>query len=103
MAAGDPEVGERLAGYDPWRFLAPGDTRRHLEAAGFSAVDASLQEWPVRTDGGAEWLRTINLGGHVERLADDTLADRFVAAVHAELGGDPLTLRYVRLDIDATA
>jgi trans-aconitate 2-methyltransferase len=31
------------------------------------------------------------------------LADRFIAAVHEHLGGDPLSLAYVRLNIDATA
>lgn len=101
--AADPELQECLDGYDPWSFLGPDETRGHLEAAGFSEIRTWLQEWPVHTDGGHEWLRNINLGGHVERLGDDARADRFIAGVHARMGGDPLTLNYVRLNIDAIA
>ncbi|MDX6666273.1 MAG: trans-aconitate 2-methyltransferase [Solirubrobacteraceae bacterium] len=103
VLAADEALAERLDGYDPWRFLGPDETRGHLEAAGFTAIRTWLQAWPVPTGGGREWLRNINLGGHVERIADDELADRFIAAVHDQLGGDPLTLHYVRLNIDATA
>jgi trans-aconitate 2-methyltransferase len=103
VVAEDPELSAVLAGYHPWRFLAPDETRGHLEAAGFATSEVWLQEWTVDAPGGAEWLRTINLGGHVQRIGDDALADRFIAAVHERLGGDPLALRYVRLNIDATA
>lgn len=101
--AADPELQERLDGHDPWRFLGPDETRGHLEAAGFSEIGTWLQEWPVHTNGGHEWLCNINLGGHVERIGDDAVADRFIAGVHARMGGDPLTLNYVRLNIDAIA
>lgn len=48
-----------------------------------------------------EFTRTIMLAGHIDRLPVE-LRDRFVSDVLAE-AGDPLTLEYVRLNIDAVA
>jgi hypothetical protein len=56
----------------------------------------------VATGDGRAWLRTLNLGSHLQRLPEP-LREPFVEAVHAALGGEPLTLRYVRLNVDATA
>ncbi len=103
VIAADPELRARLAGYDPWTFLGPGRAAEHLRAAGFGEVRCWLEDWPVETRQGHEWLRTINLGSHVDHIGDEVLAERFVAGVHEALGGDPLTLRYVRLNVDATA
>lgn len=99
----DDEIAAALAGHDPWRFLAPDETLGHLEAAGFSDAEAWLQDWTVEAPDGRTWLRTINLGGHVERLGDAALADRFIDAVHARMGGDPLAIAYVRLNVTALA
>jgi len=99
----DDVLAGRLAGHDPWRFLGPEETERHLAAAGFTDARAWLQDWTVEAPDGRTWLRTINLGGHVQRLADDELAARFVAGVWERLGGDPLSIAYVRLNVDATA
>lgn len=99
----DEEIAARLAGFDPWRFLAPDETREHLAAAGFAEAEVWLQDWTVAAPDGKTWLKTINLGGHVERIGDDALAGRFIAAVHERMGGDPLKIAYVRLNIDATA
>jgi trans-aconitate 2-methyltransferase len=103
VAAADPEIGAALGDFYPWKFLGPEETRGHLEAAGFDAIDTWLQDWTVDAPGGREWLATINLRAHVERIGDPALAERFIAAVHERLGGDPLKLAYVRLNIDATA
>ena len=46
-----------------------------------------------------EYLRTVCLGHHVERLPED-LRDAYVAAV-AERCGQPVELDYVRLNIEA--
>jgi len=100
---GDDELRRHLGGFNPWSFLGPDETRGHLEAAGFGEVDCWLQDWTIEAPDGRTWLQTINLGSHVERIGDDALAERFVAAVHERLGGDPLSLRYVRLNIAATA
>ena len=98
----DEEIAARLAGYHPWRFLGPDETRGHLEAAGFADAEVWLQDWTVDAPDGRTWLKTINLGGHVGQIGDPELADRFIAAVHDRLGGDPLSIAYVRLNIAAT-
>jgi trans-aconitate 2-methyltransferase len=86
----------------PWHFAKPEDTDRRLRAAGFAEARAWLQEWPVETDNGHEWLRTVNLGAHVDRLPEE-LRDPFIAQVGEILGLDPLRVEYVRLNIDAVA
>ena len=103
VIADDPDLRARLGDWSPWSFLAPYETLDHLEAAGFASSECWLQEWPVETPSGLEWLRTVNLGAHVDRITDDALADRFIRAVHDRMGGDPLRIDYVRLNIDATA
>ena len=104
VVAADPQLEERVGGFAPWKFLAPEATLEHLRAAGFAEATAELEPWPVEPDGdGQEWLRTINLRAHVDRIGDPALAERFIAAVHERLGGDPLRLDYVRLNIDAAA
>jgi trans-aconitate 2-methyltransferase len=103
VAQADAEIGAKLGDFYPWKFLAPDETRAHLEAAGFADAEVWLQDWTVAAPDGKTWLTTINLGAHVERIGDRALADRFIAAVHERLGGDPLSIAYVRLNIDATA
>ena len=103
VVAADPELLARLGDWTPWSFLAPHETLMHLEAAGFAESECWLKDWPVETPDGLEWLRTVNLGAHVDRIADAALADRFIRAVHDRMGGDPLRIDYVRLNIDATA
>lgn len=103
VIAADPEIAARLDGYDPWRFLGIEETGAHLDAAGFYTSEVWLQDWTVEAPDGRTWLKTINLGAHVERIGDPGLADRFVSAVHERLGGDPLKIAYVRLNITATA
>lgn len=85
----------------PWNFATPEDTERRLAAAGFGAAHCWLAERPVKPDDPREYLRTINLGAHLERLPDD-LHYPFVDSVLAILGEHPV-LDYVRLNIDATA
>jgi trans-aconitate 2-methyltransferase len=85
----------------PWNFATPQDTERRLHAAGFAATRCWLAERPVQPDDPREYLRTINLGAHLERLPGD-LHDAFLDATLERLGERP-TLDYVRLNIDATA
>lgn len=88
----------------PWNFATPQETERRLIAAGFRDARCWLHPEPVVPEDPAAYLRTIVLGAHVERLPD---ADRaaFVDAVLARLAsrGGPVTIEYVRLNIDATA
>ncbi|MFL5845904.1 MAG: class I SAM-dependent methyltransferase [Solirubrobacteraceae bacterium] len=103
VAQADPEIGAALGDFYPWQFLGPDETRGHLQAAGFTDIEVWLQDWTVDAPDGQTWLKTINLGAHGKRIGDPALADRFIAAVHAHMGGDPLSIAYVRLNITATA
>jgi trans-aconitate 2-methyltransferase len=86
----------------PWNFAAPGETEERLRAAGFDQARAWLQERPVTPDEPHAYLTEINLGAHLERLPGE-LRPRFVDAVIEGLGGPPVTIDYVRLNIDAVA
>src|SRR3954451_21559786 len=102
QAADDPEFRAYFDGWQgPWNFATPDDTERRLRAAGFGEARCWLSDRPVRPDDPREYLRTINLGAHLDRLPDE-LRYPFVDAVLARLGERP-TLDYVRLNIDAFA
>ena len=58
-------------------------------AAGFRQARAWLQEWPVETPDGIEWLRTVNLGAHLDRLPAE-LQDDYLAQDGEIVGLDPL-------------
>lgn len=102
QAAADPPFRPHFEGWQgPWNFATPEDTERRLRAAGFGEARCWLADRPVRPDDPREYLRTINLGAHLDRLPDE-LRSPFVDAVLARLGERP-TLDYVRLNIDAVA
>ncbi|HEX7298472.1 MAG TPA: class I SAM-dependent methyltransferase [Solirubrobacteraceae bacterium] len=88
--------------HGPWNFATPQDTERRLRAAGFVDARAWLQERPVTPDDAHAYLAEINLGAHLGRLPADLHAG-FVDDVVQRLGGPPVTIDYVRLNIDATA
>jgi len=102
-AAGELEpFAAHFAGWQgPWNFAAPQDTERRLREAGFGTARCWLAERPVTPDDPREFLRTIVLGAHLDRLPAD-LHDAWLDAVLARLGERP-TVDYVRLNIDATA
>jgi trans-aconitate 2-methyltransferase len=101
-AAGDERFRRHFDGWrGPWNFATPQDTERRLRNAGFAEAKAWLVERPVEPDEPREYLRTINLGAHLERLPDD-LHEAFLDAVLERLGPRP-TIDYVRLNIDAAA
>jgi trans-aconitate 2-methyltransferase len=102
QAAADPPFRPHFEGWQgPWNFATPEDTERRLRAAGFGEARCRLADRPVKPDDPREYLRTINLGAHLDRLPDE-LRYPFVDAVLARLGERP-TLDYVRLNIDAVA
>ena len=89
-----------LAGWTgPWNFASAEETAGRLERAGFEEIDVWLEPHPVVPRHGEEYLRTVCLGHHVERLPSE-LREPFVRAV-AERCGQPLELDYVRLNITA--
>lgn len=101
VAALDPYAAHFEGFGEPWNYAAPEETEERLRAAGFAEAHAWLQPWDVTPPEPAEFLRTVCLGPHVDRLPEE-LRDPFIADVLA-LEDDPLVLGYVRLNIDATA
>jgi trans-aconitate 2-methyltransferase len=91
---------EFLSGWrGPWTFPSPEDTRTRLERAGFGEVRTWLETRPMVPDEPAEYLRTVTLGLHLERLPEEH-RDAFVDSVLGQLGAPP-EIDYVRLNIDA--
>jgi trans-aconitate 2-methyltransferase len=86
----------------PWNFAGPPETERRLRAAGFAQARASLMERDVTPEDAHAYLSEINLGAHLGRLPQDLHAP-FVDTVIERLGGAPVTIDYVRLNIDAAA
>jgi trans-aconitate 2-methyltransferase len=92
---------EHFAGFgEPWNYAAPEETEARLLAAGFAAARCWLQPWDIVPPEPAEFLRTVCLGPHMDRLPEE-LRDPFVADVLA-LEDEPLVLDYVRLNIEAS-
>ncbi len=89
-----------FGGWDgPWNFASPAQTAARLDAAGFVEADCWLEKKTVVPDEPAEFTRTVCLGHHLDRLPED-LRPLLVERV-TERAGRPLTLDYVRLNIDA--
>jgi trans-aconitate 2-methyltransferase len=85
----------------PWNYAGPQETERRLLAAGFSSAECWLAPAPKQPEQTREFLATIVLGPHVQRLPEE-LRERFMGDVLAVLG-EPVVVDYVRLNIDATA
>lgn len=101
-AAARPQFASHFAGMQAmWNFASPEETEQRLRAAGFSQVHCWLEPKPVTPEHPLEFTETVTLGPHLDRLPED-LRRPFAEAV-LELSGEPLTLDYVRLNIEATA
>jgi trans-aconitate 2-methyltransferase len=95
---------ERFAPYvrgiaSTWNFASPGDTEIRLRAAGFEDERCWLEERLEKPREPREFLRTVCLGPHLERLPE-SLHEQYLDAV-LEYIPRPLTLDYVRLNISA--
>jgi trans-aconitate 2-methyltransferase len=89
----------------PWNYAGPDVTRERLLAAGFSRAECWLTPAPRQPEQPREFLSTIVLGPHVQQLPEE-LRERFMDDVFVALGasaGEPVTVDYVRLNIDALA
>jgi trans-aconitate 2-methyltransferase len=85
----------------PWHYYGAEETAERLRAAGFSDVKAWLQPWEVVPPDGRECLRGLMVKPHIDALPPE-LHEAFLDDVLAA-SGEPLTLRYVRLNVAATA
>jgi trans-aconitate 2-methyltransferase len=86
---------------EPWNYASAEETAARIERAGFEQVRCWLQPWQVAPPSPAEFLRTVCLGPHVDRLPEG-LRDPYVADVLAA-EPQPLSLDYVRLNMEARA
>jgi len=90
-----------LAGWPgPWRFASPAETHERLVRLGFTDVWCWPQSVRVVPDDLTEYLATVVLGSHLERLPPAD-RDAFAQAVGAELDDD--AIEYVRLNVLARA
>lgn len=97
--AGEAPFREHLAGFMPNHFAGAEETTAHLERAGFEGVEAGLQPWPVRPPEPREFVRSVCIGAHSERLPTE-LREPYLNAVMGQLGPEP-EFDYVRLNISA--
>jgi trans-aconitate 2-methyltransferase len=93
---------EFFAGWPgPWNYAGPEETTERLERAGFAVERCWLEPSPQYPEPLRDFLRTVSLGSHLERLPEDR-RDGFVDAVAVAMGPDPVH-DYVRLNIIAFA
>jgi trans-aconitate 2-methyltransferase len=98
--AAEPPYAEHMTGFrGPWNYASPEETEALLIAARFDEVRCWLQPWPVTPDNPLEFARTVCLGNHLEALPEP-LREGYAEEV-VRRSGAPLTLEYVRLNIDA--
>jgi trans-aconitate 2-methyltransferase len=85
----------------PWNYAGAQVTKERLRAAGFAKAECWLVPAPRQPPEPREFLSTIVLGPHVQHLPEE-LRGPFMDEVLA-LVGEPVTVDYVRLNIDAVA
>lgn len=94
------DFADHLAGMGRiWNFAGAEETERRLRDAGFAEARCWLQPKPVTPERPVEFASVVTLGPHLALLPED-LQRPFVEAV-VEEAGTPLTLDYVRLNIEA--
>jgi trans-aconitate 2-methyltransferase len=84
-----------------WNFAGPEETEARLRAAGFPEARCWLEPKPYAPAEPLRFTMTVTLGPHLARLPEQ-LRRPFAEAV-LELCEQPLTLDYVRLNIEAVA
>ena len=82
-----------------WNFATPEETKERLTRAGFEQVRCWLEDKPVQPDDPYAFTTTVTMGPHLGRLPEEKRRP-FAEAV-LELEDEPLTLNYVRLNINA--
>lgn len=100
VLAQEPYAAHFLDWRPPWNYAGAQETRERLLSAGFASADCWLMPAPRQPEHPREFLSTIVLGPHVQRLPIE-LRDRFMDDALSALG-EPVVVDYVRLNIDAT-
>jgi trans-aconitate 2-methyltransferase len=83
-----------------WNFADPEETESRLREAGFAKARCWLEPKPVRPADPLRFTMTVTLGPHLSRLPEE-MRQPFAEAILAE-SSEPLTLDYVRLNIEAS-
>jgi trans-aconitate 2-methyltransferase len=95
-----PPYASAFAGWTgPWNYAGPEETADRARRAGFGDVRTWLEASPAQPPEPEAYLRTVVLRPHVELLGPE-LGHAYVTDVLAATG-TPVTLDYVRLNIDA--
>jgi trans-aconitate 2-methyltransferase len=84
-----------------WNFASAEETESRLHGAGFSEARCWLEPRPVKPERPFEFISTVTLGPLLDQLPPEQR--RPFAEAILEESDDPLTLDYVRLNIEATA
>jgi trans-aconitate 2-methyltransferase len=99
---GHAPYAEHFEGWSaPWNYAGPEQTERRLLGAGFARARCWLAEAPSVPAQPREFLHTIVLGPHVQRLPEE-MREPFMDEVMGLLG-EPVVIDYVRLNIEAVA
>lgn len=97
-----PEYADHFEGMTlMWNFAGPQETEERLRAAGFTEARCWLEPKPVTPSDPLRFTMTVTLGPHLARLPEEK-RQPFAEAVLAQ-SPEPLTLDYVRLNIEARA
>jgi trans-aconitate 2-methyltransferase len=84
-----------------WNFAGPGETESRLRDAGFAEPRCWLEPKPVAPADPLRFTMTVTLGPHLARLPGE-MRQPFAEAI-LDQSPQPLTLDYVRLNIEARA
>ena len=100
QAAIDAVAEPALAGWPgPWNFQSPAATAARLERIGYTDIRTWPQDVRVEPDDLHEYLATVMLGSHLERIPAER-RDAFAGAVRERLP-EP-AINYVRLNVTAS-
>lgn len=98
--AARPEFARHFEGMvGMWNFAAPEETEQRLRDAGFADARCWLESKPVTPAQPFEFTSTVTLGPHLAQLPEE-LRRPFTKAV-LDQSSEPLTLDYMRLNIEA--
>jgi len=103
-----PEIAPSFEGFDePWHYATADEARARLERLGFEEVKTWTEAAPVTFDSRAsfhEFVAKVVLRDELPRLRDDAARQKYLAELVEAASRDhpPLTLDYVRLNIDAS-
>src|SRR5256885_5083251 len=70
--ANEAPFDEYIGGWEgPWNYAGPAETGARLAAAGFTDAQCWRQERPVEPDEPEEFIRTVCMGHHLERMPEE--------------------------------